>query len=142
MGDVGPESAMVEVDLIGVVVEGLTRAVTEEVSLVTEIVVEMRTRVVLEVASLVIEIAVEGPTEVVLEVAALVVAGIVVGELTRVEPGMEVPGVVGTGVDTLTIFRQGTFGPTQEYPESQQESKHLVDPAPHGFRHFDVPTSH
>jgi len=132
-GDVGSESVMVEVDLIGIVAKELTGVEPEVAFLVFEIVAEGTTRVVLEVMALVVVrtvgeestravveaaalvvvgVVVGAAAGVMVEVAALVVGGIVVGKLTRVVPKAEVPGVVGASVaidvDTgPTIFRQG-----------------------------------
>jgi len=108
-GDVGSESAIVGVDIIVIVVEGLTRVVPEvAVFGVVGIVVGELTRVVLDVG-------------------ALEVVGTVVGELTRVVLEVVALEVVETGVVIdidiePTVFRQGRFWPMQEYPGSQHES--------------------
>jgi len=115
-GNVGSELAMVDVDLIEVVVKRLTGSV-------------------LVVAALVVGgIVAEGLTRVVLEVTALVVVGIVVSELTR---GVATLEFVGTG-----IMVGSDMGPTigvhssvesQENPSSQHPSPHRVDINGHGF---------
>ena len=101
--DVGSELTVVDVELIGDVVKGLTR-------------------VVLEVAALgVVGIVVEELTEVVLEIAAIEVVGIVMKGLklvTRVETSK----VFETNVVALLVLRQGSSWAMQEYPVGQQRS--------------------
>lgn len=101
-GDVGSESAVVEVELIGVVVKGLTR-------------------VVLEVVALGVGIVVEELTEVVLEVAAIEVVGIVMKDLKLV-PRVETSKVFEANVVVPLILKQGSSWAMQEYPAGQQKS--------------------
>ena len=113
-GDVDSGSELVDVGLVGVVVEGLTR-------------------VVLEVAALVVGIVVEGLTRVVLEVAALEVVGIVV-------KGLELVSRVGSSevfdvmdIDMVAVPLHNLACSSQMSPGSQHPSgPHLGHPNLHG----------
>ena len=101
-GDVDSGSELVDVGLVGVVVEGLTR-------------------VVLEVAALVVGIVVEGLTRVVPGVGAPEGVGIEMKGLRLVRVGI-VKSVVVSNVVASLVFRQGLSLAMQEYPGSQHES--------------------
>ena len=160
-GDVGSGLELVDVGLVGLVVEGLMGAVLEVAALVVEIVVvEELTRVapgMVDVEELmrvmpgmvdVEELMRVMPRMVDVEELTRVMPGMVdVEELTRVMPGMvdveELTRVMPVIVDIEKLtFRQGLFGPWQAYPGGQHPSEHLVDPAGQGFRHLFVPASH
>lgn len=101
--DVGSELAVVEVELIGDVVKGLTR-------------------VVLEVAALgVVGIVVEGLPIVELDVTAIKVVGIVMKDLKLVSR-VETSKVFETNIVALLVLRQGSSWAMQEYPAGQQKS--------------------
>ena len=144
----GSELAIVEVDIIVIVVEGLMRVGPEVAALGF------------------VGIAVEELTGIGLEVAALGVVGIVVGELTRVVPEVVALEVVETGVvidvDMVLVLRHSLACSSQKYPGSQHPSgPHWGHPSPHSpeqwlsgkhsypflqqdsaFMHLKYPSSH